>query len=110
MNDEKVSKALFFATVRDATDVLEFVPVVGDLLSDPIEDMALREIQRTLTQEELRKYLETSKILPEVPAMAMTLRVPPPSPSAVEDALRKKGWTLPPSPLEILKKKGWAIP
>jgi len=109
-NDEKVSKALFYATVRDATDVLEVIPVVGDLLSDPIEDMALREIQGTLSQEELRKYLEASTILPEVPAMAITLRVFPPSPSTVENSLRQKGWKLPPSPLATLKKKGWAIP
>lgn len=103
-------KALFYAVVRDATDLLEFIPVIGDLLSDPIEDMAIREIQRTLTPEELAKYLKTSQIIPEVPSMAITLKIPPPSPLAAEDALKKKGWALPPSPLATLKKKGWAIP
>jgi len=110
MDNEKLWKALFFSAVRDATDILEFIPVVGDLLADPIEDTALREIQRTLTPQQLGEYLQTSTILPEVPAMMKTLKVPPPSPSAVEKALREKGWALPPSPLETLKRKGWAIP
>lgn len=100
---------LYYAAIRDATDILGFIPVVGDLLSDPIEDMALREIHKTLSPEEMKEYLELSKIFPEVPAMLRTLNVPPPAPSNVEKTLRDKGWALPPSPIEALRSKGWPV-
>jgi len=103
-------RALYYAAMRDSTDFLEMIPGIGDLIADPIEDMAIREIQRTLSPEELEEYLETSKILPEILSMAKTVKIPPPSPLAVEKALREKGWAIPPSPLEVLRKKGWAIP
>lgn len=110
MDNQKVWKALYYSAMRDATDVLQFIPVIGDLLADPIEDMAIREIQKTLSPQELSRYFETSKILPEVASMLITMKVPPPSPLAVEKALREKGWALPPSPIEALRKRGWALP
>ena len=108
---EKLSKALWFAAVRDATDIIEIIPVVGDTLGDIIEDISMKQIRETLSPEELKEYIETSQIIPEVPSMLKTLKVPPPSPIKIEKEMETKGWfPLPPSPLRVLKEKGWPIP
>lgn len=113
--NEKVSKALYYASLRDATEVIAEVPIIGDIIAHAVDDIALNQIRATLSPEELKKYLATSATsselpLNEIPSMMRTLNVPPPSLTSVEKGLRQKGWALPPSPLEPLKKKGWKIP
>lgn len=107
---EKTWKALYYAGLVDLSGIVGFIPVVGDVLADVAEDIAAVEIKKTLTPEQYDRFLKETRFMPDVPAMAKTLKLQPPSPLSPEDALREKGWAIPPSPLKMLRERGWPIP
>lgn len=110
MTKENTWKAMYYAALVDLSGLVGFIPVVGDLLADVAEDVVAVEIKKTLSPEEYDRFIKDTRFLPDVPAMAKTLEFRPPSPIDYEEALRNKGFPLPPSPLAVLKTKGWAIP
>lgn len=58
-------KAALKASIgRDVADALEFIPIAGPILSEPISDTYLGQINEALTPEEFKVYLGWEKKSP----------------------------------------------
>jgi len=71
--NEKNRRAMLHAIGSDVSNLIGWIPVVGDVLADVIEDMHGAEIQKILTPEENREYSKQDKVAPSTIAMARTL-------------------------------------
>jgi hypothetical protein len=69
-------KAALKASIgRDAADLLNFIPVVGPIIAEPISDTYLAQINDSLTPEEFKRYMGWEKKSPwSVVAVLQTIR------------------------------------
>lgn len=85
----KEIRGLWYAFLADLNNlVTDKIPLLGDFISDVIDDTLTVAIRDTLTPGEFSRFLDKTKLMPEVPAMLITF--PPPSPSEVIDGVLKQ--------------------
>lgn len=70
--DERKRKALNYSLGIDVSGVVGIVPVVGDIVSDIIEDTYYEQIREMLSDAEVIDYVRFDKLGPSVVAMART--------------------------------------
>lgn len=69
----KNTSALKHAIGIDMSSVIGWIPVVGDIVADVVEDMHGAELQKLLSSDEYREYLKQDKVAPSTIAMLRTL-------------------------------------
>lgn len=62
--DERRREVLKAAALDDLAGLIAFIPVVGDIISDPIEDTAMAKLHDTLTPQETIVFQNADKALP----------------------------------------------
>lgn len=73
MPDSHARKAIAHSIGEDASQIIAFIPWVGDIAADIISDLHYAEIVKTLTPDEYRDFTQYNKIFPSAIAMARTL-------------------------------------
>ena len=68
--DERRSKAMQHAVAIDISSIIGWIPVVGDVVADIVEDLHGAELRKTLTKEEMELYTKYDKVSPSTIALA----------------------------------------
>ncbi|MBA7469170.1 hypothetical protein ES707_04436 [subsurface metagenome] len=71
--DEKSRNAMKHAIAIDGAMVPAMIPVVGDAVSDVIEDLHFAELRKTLTSQQYDEFIKQDKISPAIIAMMRAL-------------------------------------
>ena len=70
--DERRTKAMLHAVASDLGTIIGWVPVVGDIVSDVVEDLHSVELRRILTPTEMNEYMRQDKVAPSTIALLRT--------------------------------------
>lgn len=68
--DERRSKAMSHAVATDLSTIVGWIPVVGDVIADVVEDLHGAELRKLLTKEEMDRYVVEDKVAPSTIALA----------------------------------------
>jgi hypothetical protein len=71
--DDKSRRAMMHAIGIDISNILGWIPVIGDIVSDVVEDMHGAELINILSSDEYKEFLKQDKVAPSTIAMARTL-------------------------------------
>jgi len=75
--DDRRMAALRHVVAIDLSGIVGWIPVVGDVVADVVEDLHGSELHRILTPEEYDRYLVEDKVAPSFIAMIRTfMKVP----------------------------------
>jgi len=75
--DDRRADAMRHAMAIDLSSIVGWVPVVGDVISDIVEDLHFSELRKILTKPELDEYIKQDKVAPSTVAMIRTfIKVP----------------------------------
>jgi len=70
--DERRGKAMAQAIAIDLSSIVAIVPVIGDIISDVVEDTHFSELRKILTKPELEEYLKQDRVAPSTVAIMRT--------------------------------------
>jgi len=70
--DERRGKAMAHAVAIDLASIVAIVPVIGDIISDIVEDTHFSELRKILTKPELEEYLKQDRVAPSTVAIIRT--------------------------------------
>ena len=70
--DERKTKAMMHALASDLGTIIGWVPVIGDIVSDVVEDLHSAELRRILTPAEMSEYVRHDKVAPSTVALIRT--------------------------------------
>jgi hypothetical protein len=71
--DEKSMNAMKHAVAIDASMVLGWIPVVGDVVADVVEDLHAAELRKALTPRQYDVFEKNDKVAPAIVATARAL-------------------------------------
>lgn len=72
--DERRRKILNHAIAIDLSSVIGWIPVVGDIVADVVEDVHGAELKKLMTAEEYEEYLKQDKVAPSTIAVIRTFQ------------------------------------
>jgi len=70
--DERRGKAMAHTVAIDISGIIGWIPIVGDVVADVIEDLHGAELRKLLTPTEMNKYVKEDKVAPSTIAMIRT--------------------------------------
>jgi len=70
--DERRTKAMMHALASDIGTIIGWVPVIGDIISDVVEDLHSSELRKILTPAEMNEYVRQDKVAPSTVALLRT--------------------------------------
>ena len=71
--DSKTRGAMKHAIAIDGAMLPAMIPVIGDILSDVVEDLHFAELRKLLTTEQYSEFIRQDKVAPATIAMARAL-------------------------------------
>ena len=75
--DERRNVAMRHAVAIDLSSIVAFIPIVGDVVADVVEDLHGAELRRILTREEMDEFEKQDKVAPSTIALIRTfMRIP----------------------------------
>lgn len=70
--DERKGKALAHTLAIDISGIIGWIPVLGDIAADVIEDLHFGELRKNLSKPELEEFLKQDKVAPSSIALIRT--------------------------------------
>lgn len=70
--DERRGKAMAHTVAIDISSIVGWIPIVGDIVADVVEDLHGAELRKLLTPSEMNKYVKEDKVAPSSIALART--------------------------------------
>lgn len=70
--DERRQRALLHGIAVDISSIIGWVPIVGDIVADVVEDLHGAELRRTLTGKEMDEFMIQDKVAPSTIALLRT--------------------------------------
>lgn len=70
--DERKGKALAHTVAIDISSIIGWIPIVGDIVADVVEDLHFSELRKNLSKPELEEYLKQDKVAPSSIALVRT--------------------------------------
>lgn len=70
--DERRGKALAHTVAIDISGIVGWIPIVGDIVADVVEDLHGAELRKLLTPAEMNKYVKEDKVAPSSIALVRT--------------------------------------
>jgi len=70
--DKRQGQAMAYAVAIDISSIVGIIPIVGDIVSDIVEDTYGKELNELLTPAELKKFNAEDRVAPATIALART--------------------------------------
>lgn len=70
--DERRGKALAHTVAIDISGIIGWIPIIGDVVADVIEDLHGAELRTLLTPTETETYVKEDKVAPSTIALIRT--------------------------------------
>jgi len=70
--DERRGKAMAHTAAIDISSIIGWIPIIGDIVADVVEDLHGAELRKLLTPSEMTKYVKEDKVAPSTIAMMRT--------------------------------------
>jgi hypothetical protein len=70
--DERRGKAMAHSVAIDISSIIGWIPIIGDIVADVVEDLHGAELRKLLTPAEMEKYVKEDKVAPSTIAMLRT--------------------------------------
>lgn len=67
--NEKRSDAMKHAIASDVGSIIGYIPVVGDIVADVVEDLHATQLRSLLTKDEMDEYMKQDKVAPSTIAL-----------------------------------------